>query len=227
MVLNPTAPGAAAVPAETEANLREPETAPFVSRKANASEYRKYLKTKGKQYSHLYLLGYAAKAGVIGGLIAVIGCLLQDRVTTIQSMLFLIFFTPFLEEILKQSGMLWVLEKRPWMIRYSSEFFIAGATGGLTFGVMENLIYNYLYLSNLPEDGRMILITFRWIICTTLHIFCSLVSSMGLHHAWRIQISSGKYFELRNALGYFAAAMAIHGMYNFFALTVFDRFIKG
>ena len=207
-----------------------PEVPPvpsFVSGKADASEYRKFLKEKGKAYSRFVLFGYAAKAGMIGGVIAVVGCFLQDRVSSIQSLLFLIFFTPFLEEILKQSGMLWILEKRPWMIRYSSEFFIAGAMGGLTFGILENLIYSYFYLCSLPEDGRMILLTFRWIICTTLHIFCTLVSSMGLHRAWRIQITSGKYFDLRNALGYFTLAIAIHGIYNFCALTAFDRFIKG
>lgn len=210
-----------ACPSETSEPTR------FVSKKAEASEYRKFLKEKGKVYSRFSLSIYAAKAGIIGGFVAVIGCFLQDRVSSIQSLVFLIFFTPFLEEILKQSGMLWILEKKPWMIRYSSEFFVAGIMGGLTFGVLENLIYSYLYLCSLPEDGRMILLTFRWIICTTLHIFCALVSSMGLHRAWRIQISTGKYFDLRNALGYFVAAIAIHGTYNFCALTVFDHFIKG
>ena len=138
----------------------------------------------------------------------------------------LVVFGPFAEETLKQCGMIFQLEKMPHTIRSDWQFFLAGTMGGLVFSVLENLLYQYVYLQKLPPDRLASVMEFRWIICTFLHISCTWVSAFGLRGVWHDSRKRGIPCQISDAFPWFAMAMAIHGAYNLSAFLFFDKIFQ-
>lgn len=176
---------------------------PFCRDGSKRSGYLAYITERGEKYSCGFLLWVSLAAGLAGALFAVPGCFVNVGAVASFRYFTLVVFAPFLEEVLKQSGMLWLLEKRPWLVRYSEQFFLSAFSGGLVFAVLENLIYYYVYLAALPQERRLQIIAFRWVACTVLHVCCTLISALGLRRAWKLQYAGGKPFEIQNALPFF------------------------
>ena len=167
-------------------------------------------------------------AGVAGGFFAIPAVFLDTFGSSlgfgfVLGALVLVVIGPFTEETLKQSGAIFQLEKMRGSIRYDWQFFLSGALGGAVFGVLENLIYQYIYLRNLSPEKLANVMAFRWIICTALHILCTVVSSMGLRRVWRESLSKERPFRLSDAFPWFIAATAIHGLYNL-SMMLMDPF---
>ncbi|MBR3689422.1 MAG: PrsW family intramembrane metalloprotease, partial [Lentisphaeria bacterium] len=95
--------------------------------------------------------------------------------------------------------------------------------GGAVFSVLENLIYQYIYLRTLPPEKLADIIAFRWTICTALHILCTVISSMGLRHVWRESLEKERPCRIYEAFPWFAAATAVHGLYNL-SMTLLNPF---
>ena len=89
-------------------------------------------------------------AGLLSGIIAVIGAFFRPEGPWLV-ILNIFFFSPFMEELFKQIGLIYLLEKRTWLLRFTWQFPLAGALSGLTFAVLENLIYRYHHLADM--DG--------------------------------------------------------------------------
>ena len=161
-------------------------------------------------------------AGLFSGLIAVIGAFFRPEGSWLV-VLNIFFFSPFMEELFKQIGLIYLLEKRTWLLRFTWQFPLAGALSGLTFACLENLIYRYHHLVNLGGGDLSYIMGFRWIVCTLLHLSCSLIASAGLCHAWKHHMGHFRPFNLRDSTWYFAAAIGLHGFYNFLVfITFFD-----
>ncbi len=199
---------------------------PFCPDGSKRAEYLAYITERGAEHSCVFLLLVSLAAGFAGALFAVPGCFVNTGAVASFRYFTLAVFAPFLEEVLKQSGMLWLLEKRPWLVRYSKQFFLSAFFGGLTFAVLENLIYYYVYLAVLPQERRLQVIAFRWAACTTLHVCCTLISSLGLRRAWKSQYAAGKPFEIQNALPFFVIAVTVHGAYNLCAVLFLERLFR-
>ena len=162
-------------------------------------------------------------AGLLSGIIAVIGAFFRPEGPWLV-ILNIFFFSPFMEELFKQIGLIYLLEKRTWLLRFTWQFPLAGALSGLTFAVLENLIYRYHHLADMEGSDLAYIMGFRWIVCTGLHLTCSLIASAGLCHAWKRHMGHFMPFNLRDALWYFAAAIGLHGFYNFLVfITFFDE----
>lgn len=199
---------------------------PFCRDGSKRSGYLAYITERGEKYSCGFLLWVSLAAGLAGALFAVPGCFVNAGAVASFRYFTLVVFAPFLEEVLKQSGMLWLLEKRPWLVRYSEQFFLSAFSGGLVFAVLENLIYYYVYLAALPQERRLQIIAFRWVACTVLHVCCTLISALGLRRAWKLQYAGGKPFEIQNALPFFVIAVAVHGAYNLCAVLFLERLFR-
>ncbi len=156
--------------------------------------------------------------GILGGLLAVPGVMLALRAAGHGSFFpfYIILIGPAVEELLKQSGMLFLLERRPWLLVKSWQFPLGAILGGLTFSVLENLIYQQVFLNDAPPDWRSRVMLYRWTVCTALHVLCSGISGFGLLVGWRQARRTGTGFQLKHALGYTGVAIAIHGGYNLF-----------
>ena len=134
--------------------------------------------------------------------------------------LYLIVFGPVIEELAKQSGMTYLLEKKPYRVFAAWQFLFVALLSGLGFAVIENLVYIYVYAPAGGVEDIERLAAFRWVVCTLLHVVCAGIASLGLIRVWKRQVRDGRPADLAAAFPLFAAAMIVHGAYNFAAMFV-------
>ena len=194
----------------------------------DSPEYRELLRREQECYPTSSAPFLSVLAGIAGGLFAVPAVFLDTLGSSLGfgfglGALVLVVVGPFTEETLKQSGAVFQLEKMRGSIRYDWQFFLSGARGGAVCSLLENLIYQYIYLRNLPPEKLADVMAFRWTICTALHILCTVISSMGLRRVWRESLAKERPFRLSDAFPWFAAATAVHGLYNL-SMTLLNPF---
>ena len=158
-------------------------------------------------------LGVTVLAAVLGGPFAVLGALMAGR-PGVSYVLYAVVFGPVVEELLKQSGMTYLLEKKPYRVFAGWQFTFAAAVSGLSFAVIENLAYIHVYAPASDVTDVAAMATFRWTVCTSLHLVCAVIASLGLRRVWKRQIRDGRPADLSAAFPWFAAAMIVHGLYN-------------
>ncbi|MCD4819641.1 MAG: PrsW family intramembrane metalloprotease [Candidatus Cloacimonetes bacterium] len=181
-----------------------------------------WVENKKTQYSISTSLLFTFIAALLSGPFAIIGAIFSGR-GTIFSIAYVIVFAPVIEELLKTFGMVYLLEKKPYHIRYVWQIILGAMIGGLFFAIIENLIYTNFYLINLDADMFEKVSAFRWKYCTLLHVFATFIASLGLVNIWKRMYIENKFAELKDGYKYFIIAMIIHGSYNLFALVA-DKF---
>jgi len=186
-------------------------------------KFRQLTQTENARYSTAAIVTITILSGILGGLFAVPAVFLRGHISWIQIFM-LVIFGPFAEETLKQSGMIFLLEKRPGAVRYDWQFFLAGALGALVFASAENLLYQTVYLANLPPAKLAMTMSFRWTGCTAMHLACTQISALGLRRVWRNGRKKSMPTQISEAFSWFAAAMAVHGGYNLTAILWFNRY---
>ncbi len=194
----------------------------------DSPEYRELIRMEQERFPASAAPVLSILAGVAGGLFAVPAVFLDTLGSSLGfgfglGALVLVVVGPFAEETLKQSGAVFQLEKMRGSIRYDWQFFLSGMLGGLVFSILENLIYQYIYLRSLPPEKLADVMAFRWTICTALHILCTVISSMGLRRTWRESLAKERPFRLSDAFPWFLAATAVHGLYNL-SMTLLNPF---
>ena len=162
-------------------------------------------------------------AAVIAGPFAAMGALMAGRQTVFR-ILYLILFAPVVEELLKQSGMIYLLEKKPYRIFSAGQFVVAAIISAGVFASIENLLYIHFYTTGQTFENFSDFCFFRWTVCTTLHVVCSVIASMGLVRVWKKQLADGRAADLAFGFRYFVAAMVIHGAYNLTAAIINPKF---
>ena len=192
----------------------------------DSAEYRELIRMEQECFPASSTPFLSILAGIAGGLFAVPAVFLDTLGSSLGFILGLgatVVIGPFAEETLKQSGAVFQLEKMRGSIRHGWQFFLSGALGGAVFSVLENLIYQYIYLRTLPPEKLADIMAFRWTICTALHILCTVISSMGLRHVWRESLEKERPCRIYEAFPWFAAATAVHGLYNL-SMTLLNPF---
>ena len=194
----------------------------------DSPEYRELIRMEQERFPASAAPVLSILAGVAGGLFAVPAVFLDTLGSSLGfgfglGALVLVVVGPFAEETLKQSGAVFQLEKMRGSIRYDWQFFLSGMLGGLVFSILENLIYQYIYLRSLPPEKLADVMAFRWTICTALHILCTVISSMGLRRTWWESLAKERPFRLSDAFPWFLAATAVHGLYNL-SMTLLNPF---
>ena len=185
-------------------------------------EYREMIRREQARYSSSMLPVISILSGVVGGIFAVPAVFLSGT-TSFFGLFILVFLGPFAEETLKQSGAVFQLEKMPGSLRYDWQFFLSGMLGGAVFSVLENLIYQNVYLRHLSPETLADVMAFRWTICMALHVLCTVVSSLGLRRVWRDSLAKERPCRISEAFPWFALATCIHGLYNL-SMLLLDPF---
>ncbi len=152
-------------------------------------------------------------AALASGPFAILGAFWTGQPTGFR-MLYMILFAPVIEELLKQSGMIYLLEKRPYRLFSAGQFVAAAVISALIFSAIENLVYIHIYSGAMSIQDPHAFACFRWIVCTLVHVLCSVIASFGLIQVWKRQIAEGRAADLAHGFWPFAVAMAIHGVYN-------------
>jgi len=128
----------------------------------------------------------------------------------------IILFAPLIEEFAKIAVPLIILERFPWRWTRGIQLVFVCAASGLIFSVIENLLYQYVYIKDPTPD----ILAWRWTICTLLHVGCSTIASLGLYRIWR---NTRQHYTRPDAsllIPYVAIAIALHGAYNTLAITL-------
>lgn len=122
---------------------------------------------------------------------------------------------PLIEEMLKITGILYLVERKPWLIPHAMVVPLVAVASGLTFGVIENVIYLSIYIPDADPGLRM----WRWTVCTTLHGGCSLIAGLGVLRMYRsIHRRTGPPM-VSLASPYLITATVVHGLYNLGAMV--------
>lgn len=174
-------------------------------------------------------------AALAAGPFAVIGVFLSGSQTKLQ-IVYMVLFAPVIEELLKQSGMIYLLEKKPYRVFSAWQFLLAAVISSLLFSAVENAIYVYVYTlpTQLADSGAAVTLRpladphafamYRWTVCTLVHVMCSVIASIGLINVWQRQLADGRAADLDFAFKYFAIAMGLHGFYNLATVVINPQF---
>ncbi len=117
---------------------------------------------------------------------------------------------PIIEEIMKASAILWIVEKRPYFFTSRLQILICALASGFCFAVIENFLYLNVYIA----DPTPTIILVRWTACVALHVGCTLIAGWGLSRVWRRTMNSSTRPDIRKASPYLMAAATVHGLYN-------------
>jgi RsiW-degrading membrane proteinase PrsW (M82 family) len=180
-----------------------------------------WIQQKRQQCSMAGNLSIAFLAAIVGGPFAILGAFMASS-RGWYGILYVVIAAPVIEELLKQSGMIYLLEKKPYRVFATWQFVFSALLSALVFATVENLIYINLYARSADLVSHEAFAYFRWTVCTALHMGCSAIASMGMIRVWKKQLADGRAADLSVAFSYFVVAMAVHGGYNFVALF-FDK----
>lgn len=186
---------------------------PAFTGKLQQAELGAWLAQKRAQCTTAGSIGVTLAAALVAGPFAVIGALMTGR-QTVFGILCTVLFAPIIEELLKQSGMIYVLEKKPYRIFSAWQFVVAAVISAAIFATVENLLYIHVYVKPEVVGNFAAFCRFRWTVCTLLHVTCAVIASMGLMRVWKKQLNDGRAADLGVGFWYFASAMTVHGLYN-------------
>lgn len=154
---------------------------------------------------------------VLSGPLAVVGTLITVD-PGFGRYLYVVVFGPIVEELAKQAGMIYLLERKPWRLFAAWQFVFSGMVAGLVFSAIENVLYIHVYAGDAAPDAIERLAAFRWAVCTPMHVACAAIASLGLIRAWRKHLREGRPAQLSDAFPAVVLAMLIHGSYNLSAI---------
>lgn len=197
---------------------------PHFGHTARPEAFREWTATKRAATTRGFSLLLTVTAGMVAGPFAVLGALVTGN-PSLFAVVYIILFGPIIEEILKQAGMIYLLERRPYNLFAGWQFPLAAILAALVFASIENYLYIYRFSAFTADAARVAeFAMFRWKVCTALHVGCAVVASFGLRRVWREQTESGKPADLSLSFPLFTVAIVIHGLYNLFALFLTDIF---
>ncbi len=155
-------------------------------------------------WGHLVAIGLAVAGGVLG----IAGAAVQEL--RAGGGLALAFIgAPIIEEALKPSGVYIALARWPSIMRGQMYTALLTALAGLTFGVIESLVYVTLYVSDPPEWFT----AYRFTVNPAVHAAASFLVGLGLNRAV-IDWAYGRAPLPRRSRDLYLAAVVLHGAYN-------------
>lgn len=121
-----------------------------------------------------------------------------------------IIIGPMVEEILKVSVLLLIVERRPWLIRSEFDIRLIAICGALGFAAIENVLYLSVYISNPSFE----LTLWRWIVCTGLHASCTAIAATGVVRIWQRIDIEGREPDAKPMYQPLMTAIVLHASYN-------------
>ena len=164
--------------------------------------------------SHVLAFTMAAVGGVFG----ILGAIIQEL--SQGSLLLAFIAAPMIEEVMKPSGVYLLLVRWPKTLTSRLYTALLSAVGGLSFAVIENVIYLQLYF---PVHTQT-LVVFRYSACLTMHIICSFILGFGINQELLASVR-GEIPLLRGNKRFFFIPMIIHSLFNIVAMLVESKLV--
>lgn len=152
--------------------------------------------------------GYVLGVSLAGGLLGVLGALIQETRGGI-SFLGPVVLAPMVEEALKPSGIYYLQAWRPELLRNQTFTAILCGISGLTFGYLEGLVYLYIY----HPDHSTQFVVLRLGLTPAMHALFSFIVGLGINR----QLVEGAYGRAPfpgSSQKFYLTAMLLHGSYN-------------
>lgn len=157
-----------------------------------------------------------AIAVAVAGVLAVAGTFVAMAFQAAGGIMGMVVFGPTVEEVMKVAAVVYLIERRPWLLPGAASVVVAAVAGALGFAIIENLLYLLVYI----PDPTPTIIAWRWTVCTAMHMSATAIAAVGLVRLWRRAMTRMQPVELAMALPYLAAAIAVHGAYNALAIVL-------
>lgn len=180
---------------------------------AGSHSYRAWFESRAVGVTPAKAWAVALAAALVGGVVAVLTALLGTDPLAVPGggpVLLVVVFGPAVEETMKIAAAAYVVEVRPYLLRRIEQLQVAAIGAALLFAVIENVMYLYIRVRN-PSVEYML---WRWIVCTALHVVCTLVAARGLAEVWRRAVTEYRPPQFTLGLRWLVVAIIIHGCYN-------------
>lgn len=143
---------------------------------------------------------------VVGGIFGIFGAFVEEA----QAALLVPFVAgPIIEEALKPSGVYVLLAKWPHLLRSQLYTAYLAALGGISFAVVENIIYLTVYF---PEHTGA-LVVYRFTVALGMHAVASFIFGFGINRRLVASVW-GEVPLLSGSKKFFITAIVLHGVYN-------------
>ncbi len=152
---------------------------------------------------------------LIGGLLGIVGAIFQETQSTATYVLLPFIGAPIIEEALKPSGIYLSLLWWPRALRSQLFTALLSALSGLTFGIIESLVYVTVYVDD-PSDE---FIAYRFSVTLGLHAAASYLVGLGINQHV-LDWAAGRSKLPRASRNFFIAAVVLHGAYNTIAVIL-------
>ncbi|HLF76577.1 MAG TPA: PrsW family glutamic-type intramembrane protease [Dehalococcoidia bacterium] len=157
---------------------------------------------------------FGVVVAMVGGAFGIPGAFLQELYAG-GGILLAFTGAPIIEEALKPIGVYILLMRWPQAIGGRLHTALLSALGGLSFAVLESLVYVTLYF---PE-GSSDFVLFRFTVPLVMHSTASFLVGLGLTRTvfdW----AAGRAPMPRQARNFYFAAVALHALYNLTAVIL-------
>jgi RsiW-degrading membrane proteinase PrsW (M82 family) len=146
-----------------------------------------------------------------GGVLGILGAIIQELSNS--SILLAFVAAPIIEEVMKPSGVYFLLARWPQLLTCRIYTALLAALGGLSFAVVENILYLQVYF---PEHSQTLTV-FRYSACLSMHVICSVIVGFGINEKLLASIK-GEIPFLRGNKKFFIIPMIIHSLFNIMAV---------
>lgn len=123
---------------------------------------------------------------------------------------------PVVEEMTKVALLLWLVERKPWLVAGSIAIVCTGFLSGAVFGAIENVIYLEVYYPDRAEE----LAPWRWYLTAPMHAVASTIAAIGVARMWRGVMRERTPARIALAYPWILAAIVLHGVFNAAAITL-------
>ena len=165
-------------------------------------------------------LGYlfALLLALLGGAFGIFGAFAQEF--RAGGLLLLPFLgAPIIEELVKPSGVYLLLARWPRLLRGQLHTALLAAVAGLSFGVIEAVVYVTLYVPDAPAW----FVTYRFTVPLLLHATASFIVGLGINPGLLDWASRGAPLP-KATRNFYVAGIGLHAAFNTvaFALVLSD-----
>jgi hypothetical protein len=121
---------------------------------------------------------------------------------------------PVVEEMTKIALLLWVAEKRPWLLPGVGAIVLSGFLAGAGFGAIENIVYLEVYF----PDRAAGIAPWRWLATAPMHAVASAIAATGVARMWRDGLRREAPPSIPLASPWIVAAIVLHAAFNAVAI---------
>ena len=161
-----------------------------------------------------FLHVFAILLALAGGLLGIIAAFFQELAGG-GGLLLPFVGAPIIEEALKPTGIYLLLLRWPRALRGRVHTAVLAALAGLSFAVVESLIYVTLYFPEGSDD----FVLFRFTVPLALHVSASFLVGLGLDRG-ALDWAAGRARFPKRTRNFYVAGVLVHAVYNTLAVIL-------